>query len=101
MYVPLLVLTSLAVARILNPLDVKSIHVCVVSSAEERFGQSLALTTLYGAMEESLTLQFSIALEDLIKTHLGLKPVYTKGPSVDPLPVYDPNALNPFTAAQQ
>jgi hypothetical protein len=29
----------------------------------------------------------------LIITNLGLNPVYTNGPSADPLPVYDPKAL--------
>lgn len=76
------------VALNLKPLERISKNISV-PSAFERFGASHAVGTLYGLLAVSNTNQLSdepLSVR-LIITYRGLNPVYTNGPSVDPLPV--------------
>jgi hypothetical protein len=75
MYVPLFVFTALLDWRILKPLDVKSSHALLESSASALLGSKYEVTALYGVLAASHKIQSWTPLLYLIKTHLGLNPV--------------------------
>ena len=74
------------VLRSLNPFDKLSGFVVAVSAADE-LGLRTKFIGLYGERAVSYINQSSTSLDLLIKINLGLKFVYTNGPSVEPLPV--------------
>lgn len=72
----------------LNPLDKKSSNLFEsVVSEYEPLGNNEELAALYVFLAESITVQSSAESVLLINIYLGLKPKYTNGPSVLPLPV--------------
>ena len=87
--------------RGLNPLERISKSAFPVVSALDKSGESSEPTTLYGSLDVSSITQSTDTDEFLISKNLGLNPRYTKGPSLDPLPVYEPKAEYPATGAKQ
>jgi hypothetical protein len=65
----------------------------VVVSAFDKLGNKASAWTLYGLLDVSNINQFPIADDFFTITQRGRKLVNTNGPSVLPLPVYEPNAL--------
>ena len=67
---------------------------------------SLANNLLLFGLNPSLLLSckvqlFPAELDCLNKTKAGLKPQNKNGPSLDPLPTYEPNLLKPCFSAKQ
>ena len=86
MYVPPLAFISEFVCLALKPFDKISIY-DVEPSELELFGTRATLPALYPSLAVSRTNHASATSVRLTITHLGLNPVYTNGPSVEPLPV--------------
>jgi predicted nucleic-acid-binding protein len=88
-YVPPLVLLAVARVLTLNPLERKSdfVSVALMSSALAKFGYKVESSGLSISLEESKMFQLEVASVLLYKINLGLNPMNTKGPSVEPLPV--------------
>ena len=74
-----------------------------VTSPVDVLGDNLMSETLYELLEVSCNTQSAagVPVETLIRTHFGLNPVYTNGPSAEPLPGYEPKAEKPGTDLQQ
>ena len=94
---------SVPAALTLNPLDKKSIVSPApdVSSAFDPFALKELTEALYGLRDVSCILHWLVAFEFFHIINLGLNPVYANGPSLEPLPVYEPNAEYPAICAKQ
>ena len=77
---------------ILNPFE-RASRTVMVAPAEVLFANKYSPTTFDGFLEASKIAQFLGPDVDLTITNLGLNPVNINGPSLEPLPVYEPNAL--------
>ena len=70
-------------------------------SALLKFAQRILFLGFNGLLLSSNITQFPLALVDLIITKAGSNPVFTIGPFVEPLPVYEPNfEYSAFSAKQ-
>jgi hypothetical protein len=102
MYVPPEALQETFESLNLKPFDSKSTKLGMpVSSASERLANNRLLDTLKVSLDVSTIAQFCVASVLLIINHLGLNPININGPSVEPFPVYEPNAEYPAIGAKQ
>ena len=85
---------------ILNPLDKISIG-DGLSSAAELFACKRLSDALYRSLAVSIIIHSEVADVHFSIRNLGRCPVYTKTPSDDPFPTYEPKLEYPTTGAKQ
>jgi hypothetical protein len=86
--------------RILNPFDRTSMFT-VEYSASDTFAFNCKFVALLGFLLVSNIVHHDVLSVRLTNINFGLNPQNTKGPSAEPLPVYEPNLLKPATSEKQ